>query len=79
MKLLPPLSLHRRSYNSTFTSEKQKGWVSSGYYGLDQGPIVMMIENYRSGLIWRLKGRCPFIINGLRRAGFRGGWLGVRE
>jgi hypothetical protein len=47
-----------------------------GYHGLDQGPIVMMIENYRSGLIWRLMLRCPYIIEGLRRAGFTGGWLG---
>ena len=44
---------------------------------LDQGPIIMMIENYRTGLIWRLMRRCPFIIDGLRRAGFRGGWLGI--
>lgn len=67
------------SYNPTFTSSggKQKGWVSQGYYGLDQGPIVMMIENYRSGLLWRLMRRCPYIVNGLRRAGFRGGWLGT--
>jgi hypothetical protein len=65
------------SYNPTFTSGKKKGWVSQGYYGLDQGPIVMMIENYRSGLIWRLLRSCPYIINGLRRAGFKGGWLGT--
>ena len=63
------------SYNPTFAS-KGKGWVSKGYFGLDQGPIVMMIENYRTGLIWRLMRRCPFIVEGLRRAGFRGGWLG---
>lgn len=67
------------SYNPTFTSGKKKGWVSEGYYGLDQGPIVMMIENYRSGLIWRLMRSCPYIINGLRRAGFKGGWLGANE
>jgi hypothetical protein len=64
------------SYNPTFRSRKEKGWVSQGYYGLDQGPIVMMIENYRSGLIWRMMRRCPYIVNGLRRAGFSGGWLG---
>ena len=64
------------SYNPTFRAGKKKGWVSQGYYGLDQGPIVMMIENYRSGLIWRLMRRCPYIVNGLRRAGFSGGWLG---
>ena len=67
------------SYNPTFSSGKHKrtGWVSQGYYGLDQGPIVMMIENYRSGLIWRLMRRCPYIVKGLSRAGFRGGWLGT--
>lgn len=66
------------SYNPTVASGKRKGkgWVSQGYYGLDQGPIVMMIENYRSGLIWRLMRKCPHVVNGLRRAGFRGGWLG---
>ncbi|HEV2828910.1 MAG TPA: glucoamylase family protein, partial [Pyrinomonadaceae bacterium] len=66
------------SYNPTFASggRKKKSWVSEGYYGLDQGPIVMMIENYRSGLLWRLMRRCPYIVTGLRRAGFQGGWLG---
>jgi len=63
------------SYNPTFTSGDGKGWVSRGYYGLDQGPIVMMIENYRTGFIWQLMRRCPYIVDGLRRAGFRGGWL----
>jgi hypothetical protein len=71
----------RCSYNPTFTStnRKRKGWVSKGYYGLDQGPIVMMIENYRSGLLWQLMRQCPYIINGLRRAGFKGGWLETNE
>lgn len=65
------------SYNPTFPSgsRNRKGWVSDGYYGLDQGPIVMMIENYRSGLVWRLMRQCPYIVKGLRRAGFQGGWL----
>lgn len=63
------------SYNPTFTSANGKGWVSKGYFGLDQGPIIMMIENYRSGLLWRLMRHSPYIINGLRRAGFRGGWI----
>jgi len=64
------------SYNPTFASAGGKGWISKGYYGLDQGPIVMMIENYRSEFIWKLMQRCAFIVEGLRRAGFRGGWLG---
>ena len=65
------------SYNPTFSSGKTKGkgWVSRGYYGLDQGPIVVMIENYRSGFMWELMKRCPYIGAGLERAGFSGGWL----
>src|ERR1700676_1059981 len=50
-------------------------WVSPLNYGLDQGPIVMMIENHRTGLVWNLMRRCPYIWRGLRQAGFSGGWL----
>ncbi|MDQ3650022.1 MAG: hypothetical protein M3458_07010 [Acidobacteriota bacterium] len=65
------------SYNPTFSdgSNNNSGWVSQGYYGLDQGPIVMMIENYRTGFLWRLMRQCPYIQMGLRRAGFASGWL----
>ena len=59
-----------------FRRLQSKGWISKGYYGLDQGPIVLMIENYRSEFLWRLMRSCPYIVNGLRRAGFSGGWLG---
>jgi hypothetical protein len=37
-----------------------------------------MIENYRSGFLWRLMRECPAIVTGLRRAGFRKGWLSRR-
>ncbi len=50
-------------------------WVSSGHFGLDQGIVLMMIENYRSGLPWRLMRGCTCIHAGLRCADFRGGWL----
>ncbi|MEO6095626.1 MAG: glucoamylase family protein [Fibrobacteria bacterium] len=50
-------------------------WVSPWQYGINQGPIVSMIENYRSGLLWLLTRKCPYISVGLRRAGFKGGWL----
>jgi hypothetical protein len=63
------------SFNPTFSTASSKEWISKGYYGLDQGPIVLMIENYRSGFLWQLMRRCPYIIDGLRRAGFAGGWL----
>ena len=51
------------------------GWVSEGSFGLDQGMIVLMVENFRSGLLWRLLRDSAPIRTGLRRAGFRGGWL----
>jgi hypothetical protein len=51
------------------------GWVASDYLGVDQGPIIAMIENYRSELIWNVMKRNPYIIRGLKRAGFEGGWL----
>jgi hypothetical protein len=51
------------------------GWVATDYIGIDQGPILAMIENYRSGLIWKIMKRNPYIQRGLQRAGFSGGWL----
>ncbi|TIT87292.1 MAG: hypothetical protein E5W55_28905, partial [Mesorhizobium sp.] len=43
--------------------------------GINQGPIALMIENYRSDFLWRLMRRVPAITAGLQRAGFSGGWL----
>jgi hypothetical protein len=62
-------------FNPTLPGDGPSGWVSEGYFGLDQGILVLMIENYRSRLIWKLMRRCPYIGSGLRRAGFTGGWL----
>jgi hypothetical protein len=50
-------------------------WFDNDYLGIDQGPIIGMIENYRSGLIWKLLRQSPYIKLGLQRAGFTGGWL----
>ncbi len=65
------------SFNPTFDAGDgaRRGWLSPEHYGLDQGPVALMIENYRSGLLWRLMRECPAIVTGLRRAGFRKGWL----
>jgi hypothetical protein len=65
------------SFNQTFHVEDSPTgwWVSPYYFGIDQGPVVLMIENYRSGLIWDIMRRCPYVSAGLRRAGFTGGWL----
>lgn len=51
------------------------GWFDDDYLGIDQGPIVLMIENHRSGLIWETMKKNPHVVRGLCRAGFRGGWL----
>jgi hypothetical protein len=51
------------------------GWVDNDYLGIDQGPIIAMIENHRSDLVWRTMRGNPHIRRGLERAGFTGGWL----
>jgi hypothetical protein len=54
------------------------GWVDTDYLGIDQGLTIAMIENFRSGLIWRVMRRSPYIRRGLERAGFQGGWLDTK-
>lgn len=51
------------------------GWLSEGWYGLDQGLLVMMIENHRTGMVWEIFRHSGYIRDGLQRAGFEGGWL----
>lgn len=73
------------SFNPTLTQTDQTlqhgrivpgiGWVDGDYLGIDQGPIVIQIENHRSEAVWkRMRGE-PNIIRGLKAAGFTGGWL----
>jgi hypothetical protein len=65
------------SFNQTFVLENSptSWWVTPYHFGIDQGPIVLAIENYRTGLIWKIMRSCPYVVAGLRRAGFTGGWL----
>jgi hypothetical protein len=67
----------KATFNTTFAARADVShpWISPFHYGLNQGPIVLMIENYRSGLLWRLTRQCPYVVAGLRQAGFQGGWL----
>src|SRR5262249_20649435 len=67
----------RCSFNQTFrVDDSPTGWwVTSYQFGIDQGPVVLMVENFRTGLIWNIMRRCPYVVAGLRRAGFSGGWL----
>ncbi|MGH9442195.1 MAG: glucoamylase family protein [Thermoanaerobaculia bacterium] len=65
------------TFNPTFPdSGSRSGWLSPVNLGLNDGPIVLMIENYRSGLLWELTRRRVEFRRGLEAAGFRGGWLG---
>jgi predicted esterase len=71
------------AYNETYTwkDEGAKGlegypyWVDVDQLGIDQGPILLMLENHRSEMLWNLMKKNPYIVEGLRRAGFKGGWL----
>lgn len=47
-----------------------KNWYASSHLAIDQGPIIVMIENYRTGLLWKLFMSCPEIQNGLKKLGF---------
>ena len=68
----------KATFNPTYPDKSGNpcGWVSPWHYGINQGPINPMIENYRTGLVWRVMRDCPYVVTGLRRAGFTGGWLG---
>ena len=48
-----------------------ENWFPQRYLAIDQGPIVVMIENYRSRLLWKLFMRAPEIQHGLKRLGFQ--------
>ena len=68
------------SFNPSFVcSRPPYRWESPHHFGLNQGPLILMIENYRSGLLWRLARQCQPIARGLRRAGFSGAWLPAKE
>jgi hypothetical protein len=55
------------------------GWIAGDYIGIDQGPIITMIENYRDEFVWKTMRKNPYIRRGLKRAGFSGGWLDGNE
>ena len=73
------------SFNRSFTAAEVTltdgrvdpgfGWLANDYLGIDQGPILAMICNYRNELVWEDMRRSVPIRRGLERAGFSGGWL----
>lgn len=65
------------SFNPTIADAggRRSGWVAPEHVGINQGPMALMIENHRSAFTWRTMQSCPYVLDGLRRAGFEGGWL----
>ena len=51
------------------------GWYPKKYLAIDQGPIVVMMENYRSALLWELFMSCPEIQAGLKKLGFQSPYI----
>lgn len=51
------------------------GWFDEQYVAIDQGPILLMIENYQTGFVWQLMMTAAPVRRGLTAAGFSGGWL----
>ena len=50
---------------------ESKNWYAKSYLAIDQGPIVVMMENYRSGLLWNLFMSCPEVQKGLQKLSFQ--------
>jgi len=69
----------RDAFNFTITYKDGKtGWVDQDYLGIDQGPIVIQIENYKDNFVWNLMKKNKYIVAGLKKAGFKGGWLDLK-
>jgi hypothetical protein len=58
------------SYGFYDAFSETDNWYPKRYLAIDQGPVVAMIENYRSGLLWNLFMSCPEVQNGLKKLGF---------
>jgi hypothetical protein len=58
-------------YGFTDAFSEQHDWYADTYLAIDQGPIVAMIENHRTGLLWRLFMRDEDVRLGLRKLGFQ--------
>lgn len=59
-----------KEYGFTDAFNESRNWYDYQYLAIDQGPIVVMIENYRSGLLWKLFMSCPEVQQGLKKLGF---------
>jgi hypothetical protein len=67
------------AFNLTITfKDGTAGWFDKDYLGIDQGPILIQLENHKNGLIWNLMKKNKYVIAGLKKAGFAGGWLDAK-
>ncbi len=64
-----------QQYGFTDAFSLKDRWFANSFLAIDQGPIIIMIENYRTGLIWNLLTSCPEIQNGMRTLGFTAPYL----
>lgn len=62
-------------YGFTDGFSETNNWFARSHLAIDQGPIIVMIENYRSGLLWKLFMQIPDVQNGLERLGFQSPWI----
>ena len=65
------------AFNLSYHPEgkSEPGWFDNDYIGIDQGPILIQLENWQTGLIWDILKKNKYITAGLKKAGFKGGWL----
>ncbi len=68
-----PSSISAQS--SKLKAQSSDFWIDKDYLGIDQGPIIIQIENYRSQFVWKLMRKNPYIVSGLKKAGFKNGWI----
>jgi len=66
------------AFNPTAVPKLHSGWIDPDLIGIDQGPVVLMTENYRTGLVWNTMKNDKYLVQGLKKAGFTGSWLDCR-
>ena len=64
-----------KEYGFVDAFDANKGWVADTHVAIDQAPIIVMIENHRSGLLWDLFMHCPEVKAGLKKLGFESPYL----
>lgn len=68
-------SITQEKLKAQNSQPKAPFWIDKDYLGIDQGPIIIQIENYRSQFVWKLMKKNPYIVAGLKKAGFKNGWI----